>query len=233
MAGERSTAAFQGFLVEAKRYWMSEIWGALKDDYRERVHPGHEPKTAEEVAALMAPSPLYWFYAWLERHIQRAKYSGRYGLTVSLRDASVHPPAGARLDLDGSVGVPDYYSAVDTHQHPGNLVAGPNAGLVYRASAGLHPARRDARVRAARALRRLPGRDRESAPHPRHGLRVRQERAADRAALRGGRGRRDRPLRAVSRARRHAKRPAPVRRTSPTRRPTCCGPATTTHPSTS
>lgn len=136
MAGERSTAAFQGFLVEAKRYWMSEIWDALKDDYRERVHPGHEPKTAEEVAALMAPSPLYWFYAWLERHIQRAKYSGRYGLTVSLRDASVQPPAGARLDLDGSVGVPDYYSAVDTHQHPGNLVAGPNAGLVYRASAG-------------------------------------------------------------------------------------------------
>jgi ubiquinone/menaquinone biosynthesis C-methylase UbiE len=135
VANDRSTAAFQGFLVEAKRYWMSEIWGALKDDYSERAR-NREPKTAEEVAALMEPSPLYWFYAWLERHIQRAKYSGRYGLTVALRDAKVAPPAGVRLELDPAVDVPEYYRVVDTHQHPGNLVAGPNAGLVYKASAG-------------------------------------------------------------------------------------------------
>jgi ubiquinone/menaquinone biosynthesis C-methylase UbiE len=135
VAADRSTAAFQGFLVEAKRYWMSEIWGALKDDYRERAGD-RNPVTAEEVAALMEPSPLYWFYAWLERHIQRSKYSGRYGLAVSLRDAVVRLPDGARLKRDGSVEVPAYYSAVDTHQHPGNLHGAPNAGLVYMASAG-------------------------------------------------------------------------------------------------
>jgi len=130
---DRSTAAFQGFLVEAKQYWMSEIWSELKEDYRERSR-GKAISTQEQVASLMQDSPSYWFYSWLERHIQRAKYCGRYGLGKALADARVRPPSEANLKLR-EVPVPDYYSAVDTHQHPGNLVGAPNAGLVYKASA--------------------------------------------------------------------------------------------------
>jgi SAM-dependent methyltransferase len=130
---DRSTAAFQGFLVEAKQYWMSDIWGALKDDYRERS-AGKAIATQEQVAELMQDSPTYWFYGWLERHIQRAKYSGRYGLGRALAGAKVVPPGDAALRLH-ELPVPGYYSAVDTHQHPGNLVGAPNAGLVYKASA--------------------------------------------------------------------------------------------------
>ena len=82
----------------------------------------------------MEDSPTYWFYSWLERHIQRAKYSGRYGLDRALANERARPPAGERLKLR-DLPVPDYYSAVDTHQHPGNLVGALNAGLVYKASA--------------------------------------------------------------------------------------------------
>ncbi len=134
MAFDRSTAAFQGFLVEAKQYWMSEVWNALKEDYRVRS-AGKPIATQEQVAALMTDSPTYWFYGWLERHVQRAKYSGRYGLGRALEGARVAPPPGAALRLSDDVPVPDYYGVVDTHQHPGNLTGAPNAGLVYKASA--------------------------------------------------------------------------------------------------
>lgn len=133
MKSDRSAAAFQGFLLEAKQYWMTDIWSALKDDYRVRSE-GRAIDTHEQVAELMKDSPTYWFYSWFERHIQRAKYSGRYGLCRMLADARVQPPADAELRLR-DVPVPEYYSIVDVHQHPGNLVGAPNAGLVYKASA--------------------------------------------------------------------------------------------------
>jgi ubiquinone/menaquinone biosynthesis C-methylase UbiE len=133
VAAERSTAAFQAFLVESKQYWMSEIWQALKADYNERSR-GREVQDAAQVAAVMGESPTYWFYSWLERHMQRAKYSGRYGLEKTLDGARPAPPAGAKLRL-AQVPVPEYYAVVDTHQHPGNLAGAPNAGLVYKASA--------------------------------------------------------------------------------------------------
>jgi SAM-dependent methyltransferase len=65
--------------------------------------------------------------------VQRAKYSGRYGLDQSLAGERIQAPA--RRPKLRELPVPDYYSAVDTHQHPGNLVGAPNAGLVYKASA--------------------------------------------------------------------------------------------------
>lgn len=133
MAAERSTAAFQGFLVEAKQYWMSDVWQALKDDYCERSR-GISVQDAAQVAEVMGESPTYWFYSWLERHVQRAKYSGRYGLEKTLEGARAAPPPAAKLKL-ADVPVPEYYAAVDTHQHPGNLAGAPNAGLVYKASA--------------------------------------------------------------------------------------------------
>lgn len=130
MASERSTAAFQGFLVDAKQYWMSEVWGELKDDYRRRS-AGKKVSSSSEVAKLMDQSPTYWFYSWLERHIQRAKYSGRYGLE-KMPAQKTQPARPPKLR---DVRVPEYYSQVDTHQHPGNLHGAPNAGLVYKASA--------------------------------------------------------------------------------------------------
>jgi ubiquinone/menaquinone biosynthesis C-methylase UbiE len=39
------------------------------------------------------------------------------------------------LTLDPDLRVPDYYSEIDTHQHPGNLTGDSLAGFVYRASA--------------------------------------------------------------------------------------------------
>lgn len=135
MISGRDMAAYQGFLVEARRVWMSDIWQALRAEYAERS-AGRTVKTSRDVEAILAPSTTYQYYAWMERHVQRMKYSGRLGLVRRYRDER---PAGVEsvdnLKLDPSVPVPEYYSAVDTHQHPGSLVDGPGAGLVYKASA--------------------------------------------------------------------------------------------------
>ncbi len=135
MTRRRDDLAFEGFVVEARRFWMSDMWAALREDY-ERRSDGASVSTATDVERVLASSPTYACYAWLERHIQRTKYSGRYGLVRRFRDER---PAGAdtvdNLTLDPTLTIPDYYSAVDIHQHPGNLTDGPGAGLVYKASA--------------------------------------------------------------------------------------------------
>ena len=131
----RNRDAFQGFCVEARRYWMSEIWGELKAEYRQQSQ-GKTAHSADDVAAMLEPNPLYWYYAWLERHIQRAKYSGRWGLAPSLAHEPPERFPNAQIKLDPSVPIPQYYAAVDIHQHPGNLHGAPGAGAVYKASAG-------------------------------------------------------------------------------------------------
>ena len=83
--------------------------------------------TADDVADLIADTVLYRYYGWLERHLQRFKYSGRYGLVpyhAQRRkdlEAALDPrdlPAGL-LDLDPGFELPKYYTSVDIHQHPG------------------------------------------------------------------------------------------------------------------
>lgn len=134
MNRDRNRDAFQAFCVEARRYWMSDVWGELKQHYQERSR-GKAIRTTADVAAILEPDPLYQYYAWLERHIQRAKYSGRWGLAPSLEQERPSVAPGAPLELDPNIPIPEYYAAVDTHQHPGNLHGAPGAGLIYKASA--------------------------------------------------------------------------------------------------
>ena len=135
MISGRDMAAYQGFLVEARRYWMSDLWRMLREEYA-ALSAGRDVKTSQDFADSLEPSTTYQYYAWMERHVQRMKYSGRLGLVRRYADER---PAGAdqvdNLKLDPDVPVPRYYAGVDTHQHPGNLLEGAGAGLVYKASA--------------------------------------------------------------------------------------------------
>ena len=177
MRRDRSFQAFQGFLVEAKRFWMSDVYGALRADYQLRSE-GREVRTADDVAGLLADSTLYSFYAWLERHPQRAKYSGRWGLARVLADERPQPKRSSKLKLDPDLPVPPYYAAVDTHQHPGNLVGRRQCGTGLQGQRFVDAARGDAGLRASRTVRRAGGEPRGVQTNTRYGLRFRQERAA-------------------------------------------------------
>ncbi len=94
--------------------------------------------SVESVAAALNDSTLYQSFAWLERHLQRMKYSGRYGLVNwHARDRAMLEASlvGAPAVLDPSLELPRYYVSVDIHQHPGGVSGDPLAGAVYERGA--------------------------------------------------------------------------------------------------
>jgi ubiquinone/menaquinone biosynthesis C-methylase UbiE len=140
----RSFAAAQAFILDAKLFWTTRLYRALRAEYEARAASSSKaPASARDVAALLGDSVLYRFFAWLERHLQRMKYSGRYGLQPwheqdrAALAATLDParlPAGL-LELDPAHGPPDYDTALDIHQHPGGVHSDPISGFVYERGA--------------------------------------------------------------------------------------------------
>ena len=134
MATERGYVANHAFLVEARKYWMSEIYGALRHEYSV-LQGGGDITSSDQVAQIFDGNATYAFYAWMERHIQKQRYAGRWGFVEQLAPLPEQKAGRDKLRLDPAVVIPGYYSRVDTHQHPGNLTGADNAGVVYKASA--------------------------------------------------------------------------------------------------
>lgn len=147
----REANAFQEFIMEARTWWATELFPHLREEYEQRrtlaEQEGRPVRSAEDVAQLFARSTTYAYFCWLERHVQKSKYSSsRWGLVAQLAregDRAAERLAAAedaQLELDRDFRVPEYYVAHDIHQHPGNMHADPHAGLVYEASAlSIHP----------------------------------------------------------------------------------------------
>jgi len=145
----REFGAAQDFLVAAKRYWSTDLYRNLRaklDDAAGRRasggDPASPPMTLHAVADVLEPTVSYQYFAWLERHLQKLKYSGPYGLVPyyqERRDAVLRrldaPPRNATLTLDPSLELPDYYHQVDVHQHPGGLWSDELAGFIYETGA--------------------------------------------------------------------------------------------------
>ncbi|MEQ8348907.1 MAG: class I SAM-dependent methyltransferase [Sneathiellaceae bacterium] len=140
---DRSFTAAQDVILDIKRHWTTRLYPALKAEYRARAEAsGAEPQDVAGVADLVADTPLYRGYAWLERHLQRMKYSGRYGLVpyhaerqAALAAQVAAVPADARAETDPDLAFPKYYTAVDIHQHPGGVWRDPFAAFVYERGA--------------------------------------------------------------------------------------------------
>jgi ubiquinone/menaquinone biosynthesis C-methylase UbiE len=121
----RAFAAGQAFLLSAKSYWTRTLYPAVREEY-------------DKSPTALSESVLYQYFCWLERHLQRYKYSGRYGLQpyhaqdrerleASLRDA--------RAEVQEGFQYPEYYTRIDIHQHPGGVWSDPIAGFVYERGA--------------------------------------------------------------------------------------------------
>lgn len=140
---DRSFVAGQAFILAAKNYWTREIYPALEADFRQREsESGKAVESPEDVRTLIGGTTLYRYYGWLERHLQRFKYSGRYGLQPyhdERRDAlRAKIPADLPADLielDPDMDIPASFTAVDIHQHPGGIWSDPIAGFVYERGA--------------------------------------------------------------------------------------------------
>ena len=135
-APDRAFAAAQAFLVSAKSFWTTEMFPALRGEYENARDP-LATATPESVAATLADSTLYRYFAWAERHLQKMKYSGRYGLVAwqGAHRQSLEATLTAPVALDASLDLPRYYVSVDIHQHPGGVWRDTLAGFVYERGA--------------------------------------------------------------------------------------------------
>ena len=140
---EHDVAAYQRFLGAARNFWSNQLFQALRRQ-TERDAPAATMQGSRdgEFEALVEQHPTHQIFAWLERHLQRMKYSGPFGLVASttrhrqaLLEALAKPLPDGMLRLDPDLKAPDYYHAYDIHQHPGGLGGDPLAGVIYRIAA--------------------------------------------------------------------------------------------------
>ena len=120
--GDRQFEAYQSFLLGCKLHWTGKIFPALHATYAEKAerasNAGSPPRSAADVAELLKDEPLYRSYAWLERHLQRFKYSGRWGMQpmhaasrAALEAELEAPLPQGLLELDPALETPSYFSA--------------------------------------------------------------------------------------------------------------------------
>ncbi len=135
---DRSFAAAQDFLLGAKTFWTTRWFPLLRAEHEARRTIAAADETPETVAGTLGDSTLYQGFAWMERHLQRMKYSGRYGLVNwHARDRALLEPtlADTGAKLDPALEMPRYYRSVDIHQHPGGVWSDTLAGYVYERGA--------------------------------------------------------------------------------------------------
>ena len=145
---EQDFVAGQDFLLAVKKQWTTTMYPALKDQFAtaSRDNDGgkdrHAKGDVDTIASHMETSTDYRLFAWFERHLQKMKYSGSYGLAPyhrerqdTLMDELADPLTSEALQLDDQFEQPAYYTAVDIHQHPGGVWSEPVSGLIYERGA--------------------------------------------------------------------------------------------------
>ena len=142
--GERDRAAYQRFVSAARGYWAREVFTTLLDQVERDIPAWSAVRaTAAGFRARVEEHPTHQVFAWMERHLQRMRYSGPYGLVAGVearRDALGRvlddPLPPGLLSLDPDLRPPAYYAEWDIHQHPGGLGGDSLAAFVYQDAVG-------------------------------------------------------------------------------------------------
>ena len=136
---EQDFVAGQDFLLTVKKHWTTQMYPALKGT---NAVAGSMADDAATIATRLEETTDYRLFAWFERHLQKMKYSGGFGLAPYHHEraeallAELHPPLEPdSLQLDGGFDQPDYYTAVDIHQHPGGVWSEMISGMIYERGA--------------------------------------------------------------------------------------------------
>lgn len=137
MITEQSFDAGQRFLLAAKTWWTSTLYPHVRAEYEARAGAYASTHSVADVAEIVEDLTPYRYFAWLERHLQRMKYSGAQGLTRYYDQerkatlAALGEDDGKLLELNPALELPRYYTRVDIHQHPGGVWSDDVAGMVY------------------------------------------------------------------------------------------------------
>jgi SAM-dependent methyltransferase len=138
----RERSAYQEFIGASRRHWSETLLPAVAADAR--AIAGRERDLDEATLALrLSQAGTYDFFCWLERHLQRMKYSAPRGLVAAVQARRTEfeamldrPLPEGMLRLDASLQLPAYYTGCDIHQQPGGLWSDALGGVIYREAAG-------------------------------------------------------------------------------------------------
>ena len=135
----RSFVAAQDFLLASKTFWTKRLYPEIRQTYEDAAEKAaSKPQDPADVAALLDGDTLYRYFSWLERHLQRFKYAGRYGLVPYHDERRAELSASLRntsAELAPDLEMPNYYQRVDIHQHPGGVWSDELDGYVYERGA--------------------------------------------------------------------------------------------------
>ena len=134
----RDDAAFHDFLRATRRHMDGSLVSQLEGQLRSR-YPDFDTASLEQVSEWVDDLPEFQLYAWMFRHLQRFKYSWPQRGLLALAEANRQQLetqldetcASPQLRLDPELTPPEYFSAVDFHQHPRGVVGDSLAGIVY------------------------------------------------------------------------------------------------------
>ncbi len=140
-SADRATRAYHDYLRTAKQFWARDLYAALRREFEARN--ARAPLTdADAIERELADAPVYRYFGWFERNLQRMKYSSPRGIMATVERA--RPRLEAQLAADTVDGErsgllrlapdfepPRYYSSVEFHQHPGGVGSDGLAGLAY------------------------------------------------------------------------------------------------------
>jgi ubiquinone/menaquinone biosynthesis C-methylase UbiE len=141
---DRDFSAAQDFILTVKKHWTTRMYPQLRAHYEAGELAAKPEANSGDVAAFFKNDLRYQCFAWFERHLQKMKYSGPYGLTPYHRErAKVLAETGPnskhisadKLQLDEGFSYPEYYQAVDIHQQPGGIWSEPVSGMIYERGA--------------------------------------------------------------------------------------------------
>ena len=128
----------QDFILACKMDWTKSKYSSLRERFFEKQSNSDAILSVSDVEELFEDDLDYQFFGWFERHLQKMKYSGRYGLIPfhkERKDKLVDQIKDIEIDESENFQLPEYYTSIDIHQHPGGIWSDANAGFVYERGA--------------------------------------------------------------------------------------------------
>lgn len=137
---ERDFNNAQDFILSLKMNWTRTLYPRVREKFLDFEPDVRSKMQLEDVSAVISETPDYKVFAWCERHLQKMKYSGAYGLHRFYKErhdvkGEIHSEEDEDIDNVEGFRLPEYYQAVDIHQQPGGVWSDSYSGLIYERGA--------------------------------------------------------------------------------------------------
>ena len=135
---ERDFVNSQDFILSLKMEWTQSLYPQIREKFLALDKVKRDKMNVDDVDKLIGDETDYKFFAFCERHLQKLKYSGAYGLHSfhkERRNSLVDNFTGDEPEKTEDFELPEYYQEVDVHQQPGGVWSDPVGGFIYERGA--------------------------------------------------------------------------------------------------